>query len=333
MIMTNPDRHNIEFLGLGEVLVDLISEDIVHSLSEAKMYQRFVGGQVTNTAVNLMRLGVNATVAACVGQDGFGRFILGELERAGMDTSFLQNTPDTSTSLSIIARQTRTPDFAIYRGADPFLNSVSELLELIDACTIVHTSAFALSRDPARTTILELLQRAHNLGKLVSLDPNYHPRIWPDIPDFTETLEQAYQYVHLTKPSLDDCTRLFGKDLDVTQHIRRFLDWGLETVILTMGASGVILATADGHQHHIHPSQISVADVTGAGDAFWAGYLAACLDGASKLEAARTGQALAEMKIGTLGPLTEFPDMNTLSQRSRSIRYSSSNAQSNQIEP
>jgi fructokinase len=125
-------------------------------------------------------------------------------------------------------------------------------------------------------------------------------------------LKEAYQFVDITKPSLDDCTRLFGPDLSSAACIERFLSWGPEIVALTMGHRGVLLATADGNQVHIKPGQVEVADVTGAGDAFWAGLLTALLDGYRPDEAARIGQMVAEVKISTVGPVPQMPDRASL---------------------
>jgi fructokinase len=79
-----------------------------------------------------------------------------------------------------------------------------------------------------------------------------------------------------------------------------------------MGHRGVLLATADGNQVHIKPGQVEVADVTGAGDAFWAGLLTALLDGYRPDEAARIGQMVAEVKISTVGPVPQMPDRASL---------------------
>ena len=72
---------------------------------------------------------------------------------------------------------------------------------------------------------------------------------------------------------------------------------------ITLGSEGVHLATNQGEQHHIAPEPVDVVDVTGAGDAFWSGLLTALLDERSALDAVQVGQAVAAIKIGTMGPL------------------------------
>jgi len=88
-----------------------------------------------------------------------------------------------------------------------------------------------------------------------------------------------------------------------------------------MGDNGTLLITAAGDVYNMFPNPISVSDVTGAGDAYWAGFLTSILDGKSPLDAAKFGQALAEIKIESVGPLTIPPDRNFLEDRAQSVRY------------
>jgi len=320
--MIPKQSRSLDILAFGEALVDLISDQVVSSLTDADGFHRFVGGQVTNVALNVVRLGGRAALVACVGDDGFGSYIRQQLNESGVGTDYLRMTSEASTTVSVIARQTATPDFIIYRGADADILPEEGYLEAIKSSRVVHTSAFALSRDPARSTILWALQAAQQSGCLVSLDPNYHPHIWPDVTDsnFLSELAKAYQWVNVTKPSLDDCVRLFGPGLSPVACAKRFLNWGPEIVALTMGRQGVLLATDNGDFYHIEPSDTEVTDVTGAGDAFWAGLLTALLDGYSPREAACLGQIVAQLKIGTVGPVPQMPDRTDLYQQLETVR-------------
>jgi fructokinase len=309
----------LDVLVFGEALIDLISDRMVSSLADAGGFRRFVGGQVTNVALNVVRLGGTAAAVGCIGDDGFGRYIHQQLAQAGVGVDYVTLTDQAPTTVSINARQTATPDFIIYRGADAHIFSRKKYLEAVESSRVVHTSAFALSREPARSTILQALERARQSGALVSLDPNHHPRIWPDVDDVRGVLAEAYRWVNVTKPSLDDCVRLFGPGLSPLACVERFQSWGPEIVALTMGARGILLATDGGDFYHIESGDVEVADVTGAGDAFWAGLLIALLDGYPPHEAACLGQIVAEIKIGTVGPVPRMPDRTELTRRIETV--------------
>ncbi|MEA3338751.1 MAG: sugar kinase [Chloroflexota bacterium] len=310
-------KKQYDLIAIGEALVDLISDQIVPALNQAEQFQRFLGGEATNVALNVARLGGRAALVACVGEDGFGSYIRQQLDEAGVAVNYVRVTSQSPTTVAVNARQTATPDFIIYRGADAHILPDERYLEAIRASRAVHTSAFALSREPARSTILQALKVARQSGCLVSLDPNYHPRIWPDVADanFQTVLVDACQWVNVVKPSLDDCARLFGPGMSPLACAERLLSWGPEIVALTMGHEGVLVVTADGDRRHVQPGDAEVADVTGAGDAFWAGLLTALLDGYSPYEAACLGQMVAEIKISTVGPVPQMPDRDSLYRR------------------
>ena len=174
---------NIKYLILGEAVVDLISTGIVNSLEDADNFRKFAGGEASNLAMNLSRMGFQVSLGACVGKDNFGVFLKNQFAEAGIDLSFFQTTSEVPTTTVSIARQTYTPDFIVHRGADQYLSLTDELVSSIPQWSAIHTSAFALSQDPSRSTIYQLIKNAHTAGLLISLDPNFHPAIWPDLED------------------------------------------------------------------------------------------------------------------------------------------------------
>jgi fructokinase len=95
------------FLLLGEAGVDLISTGIGKSLIEASDFHRYAGGQVSNPAANLSRLG------ACIGEDSFGKYLHLRLSEAGVNLDLLQISPTAPTTIIPVARQTNTLDFIV----------------------------------------------------------------------------------------------------------------------------------------------------------------------------------------------------------------------------
>lgn len=316
---------SIDFISLGEAVVDLISTGIVSNLEEANSFQRFPGGEVANLAMNMARLGHRAALAVCVGEDGFGQFLLKKFREAGVIMDLIQTTSNAPTTLVPVTRHTKSPDFIIYRGADKYLRLTPQLEHAIQRSGIVHTSAFSLSHDPARNTITTCLQLAHDENILISFDPNYHPKLWPDRPNFISYLQEIYPLVTVTKPSLDDSARIFGPGFTPEEYIERFLAFGVPIVALTMGRDGVYLGTSDGERYRLQAQPLSVVDVTGAGDAFWAGLLAGLSQGLPPLESARLGQSVAEYKINTIGPVESFPPLEDLQKSAQNVKFSSLN--------
>ena len=306
------DGRDIDVLSVGEALVDFISTKPAISIRDADGFSRHLGGSVTNMALNVVRLGARAAVASRLGNDPFGEFLRREMERQGLITDYVTTDAELHTPLAFITQSAGTADFFICRGSDSQLSESDLPDAAIERARVVHTSAFALSREPARATVLHALHHAHTVGCLVSLDPNYHPALWPDGDDFEAVLKEAYRYVDVTKPSKEDCVRLFGAACSIPESIERFLDWGAKIVALTLGSHGVILASDEKTLFRITPGLVSAVDATGAGDAYWAGLLLGLLDGYPPEKAACLAQLVAEAKLGRVGHLPAVVDRTVL---------------------
>ncbi len=309
--MLTLEERQLNVLAIGETLIDLISDTEQGSLLDSRAFVMYPGGEATNVALNVARLGGSAALVSRVGDDSFGLFLRHHLVTAGVNADYLRVTPHAPTTMVVVTRHRTTPDFAVYRGADAEMVPDDMPLALLPSTSLVHTSAFVLSREPSRSTILDFVVQAHNAGCLISFDPNYHPRLWETNYDPLSVFKKIYPYVTLTKPSLDDCTRLFGAGLTPEAYASRFLELGAKNVVLTLGKAGVLVATTEGVSYQ-SASQVEVVDVTGAGDSFWSGLILATLDGYSIADAARVGQAVAAIKIQQVGPLSHMIDRASL---------------------
>ncbi|MBN1259163.1 MAG: carbohydrate kinase [Anaerolineae bacterium] len=293
---------DIDLLTIGEIVVDLISKEEITALEAARAFHKYQGGSPANLARYVAQLGGAAALIAKTGADTFGSFLEAELREAGVFTNALGNVPGAHTTCIFISRTAGTADAIAYRDADFQLHPEDVDETLIRKAKIVHTSTFALAREPSRTTIEETLRLAHQYRKIVSFDPNYNPPDWLNREEAMETLRRVFRYVDVTKPSLDDAERLFGAGLHPTDYIGRYHEMGAAVVVFTMGRRGALLSYRNQVAAFPAPT-VEVADATGAGDAFWAGFLTALVDGASLELATRFALEIAAIKIQTVGPL------------------------------
>jgi sugar/nucleoside kinase (ribokinase family) len=293
----------LDLLAVGETLVDFISVEQTDWLRNATTFRRYLGGSPANIAVNVAKLGGSSAVISKTGIGAFAQFIKSELQRHGVSIEYLVMDHRNRTTVAFVSSTSGKPDFEIARSGDYLLRPEEISEESIERARVVHASTFALSREPCRSAVRKVFELAHEQGKIVSLDPNYSARIWPHHKEARHVLKEMYQYVTITKPSLDDAGRIFSREYGPEQYIEMFHEMGAETVILTMGKEGVLISD-DGHLlGHVSARPVEVKDATGAGDAFWAGFLVALLDGNSLERCALFARELVELKLGRVGLL------------------------------
>jgi hypothetical protein len=148
----------------------------------------------------------------------------------------------TNTSIIFVSSTSGTPDFEEFRSGDYLLTPAEVSEEAVERARVVHSSAFALSLEPCRSAVVKAFRLASEGGKLVSFDPNYSRRVWPEYREARKTIEEVYRYVSVTKPSLDDAGRIFGREYEPEEYIRMFHELGPRTVVLTMGRDGVLVS-------------------------------------------------------------------------------------------
>lgn len=303
---------SIDIICIGEVLIDFIGHEVNTSINRTKDYHRFLGGSPTNVAVNASRLGLKSVLVASCGQDGLGDYVLRKLKDNNVDTSLIQKLETVPTSVIFVSKSTETPDFIPYREADCqiFENQLPD--EILAEAKIYHTTCFALSKNPARQTILNRAKKAKELGLQLSIDINFSERIWPNREEAKAVLKEYLSNDPLVKLSEDDCYRLFAEVKSEDYIFEYFHNLGASRICLTKGKNGVVLSDKnDGlfFQKAVFINEIK--DATGAGDAFWTGFLYAQLHNKGIEESLTVAQKLASLKLQNVGRLPDgidFPE-------------------------
>lgn len=291
-------------LSVGELLIDLIGTQKTDSLLQATAFQRFQGGSPANMASNMARLGGKVALVSAVGNDNLGVFLKEEIAKTGIDTTHIAITNEQPTSIVVVSKTAGTPDFIAYRTADRMLMPKHFPDSLLSDSAIFHTTCFALSQEPAQSSIVVAAQKAAQMGCQVSIDCNYAPSIWPDRKQAWQVIGKYCSAGAFVKLSEDDAERLYSYKVENEQIIHDFHEMGATLVCLTLGGDGAIISYENGEKiHRIFGQKIEVVDATGAGDAFWSGFLTAFLDQKTIPECADAATKMAILKLGHLGPL------------------------------
>ncbi len=279
----------------GELLFDMITHEYCNTLAEADTFDRFFGGSPGNLTSHLKDLNENPVIISRVGNDPFGKSYKKRLENRGIKTDYIQLDNDHHTSFVLICKSKGSPEFLPLRESDYFLELPDDFDQLIENADFFHTTTWPLSREPSRTTLINMIESAANNNVKIFLEPNYREILWEKNHDGRKFLRNLMKYFYLVKPSMDDAFHIFGKGTPEEQ-IKWFHENGVENVILTLGKEGSIIS--DGKKT-IKLASVAkkVIDTTGAGDAFWAGTYYGLIKGESIFEAAKIGNAVSAYRI------------------------------------
>lgn len=300
-------RRPIDILSAGELLVDFITAEFVQTLDEASLFKRIPGGSPANLAMNMARLGNKAMLVACVGNDDMGKVLRNYVERIGVDVTNVTQV-DEPTTLILVTRSAAVSNFQPYRSADFQLSIRQFPFQRFEEISLFHTTCFGLSKKPAQQVILEAAEKAKRAGCQLSLDANYAEKIWPERSEAQRVVAELCRLGTLVKISDVDWNRLYDNQAASPDSvIDHFLRMGAAEVCFTLGDQGCWVGNG-GENHYLPARNIEVKDTTGAGDAFWSGYLTARLDGRSTLECAIAGRKMAELKLCHFGPLPDKVD-------------------------
>lgn len=306
------NKRKVDVIAVGEILLDLISSEYAENFASATNYVRIPGGSPANLAMNMARLGKKIKLTATVGPDDSGDLLIKTVEQAGVDISAMRRAL-LPTSLILVTKSKAVSNFEPYRLADAQITAQQLKAANFSEARVLHTTAFALSHEPARSAILSAFKRGAAAGAKVSVDFNYADKIWGgDRQAGLSCLRQLCEMGAFVKVSEVDFERLLGKPVTSPQAAtEEILKLGAQLVCLTVGPHGCYVQTE--HEFfHLPANEVTVVDTTGAGDAFWSGFLAGYLSDYDWKECAIIGRALAELKLTRLGPVLDPPTVAEL---------------------
>ncbi|WP_343331000.1 carbohydrate kinase [Polaribacter staleyi] len=304
---------NIDILCVGEILIDFIGHQSDVLINNTRDYHRYLGGSPANVAMNSARLGLKPVMISSVGDDGFGDYIFKRLAEAGVNTSNIKKLDNKPTSVIFVSKSNGTPDFIPFRKADYHITEEQIATKILKQTKIFHTTCFALSKEPAQSIILKKAEEAFNLGCKLSIDINYAKKLWRSQEEALNVIKAYCKFNPLIKISEDDMLRLFETELPHEEIFAFFHNLGVETICLTLGSKGVKLSQINKKIIQLPAIKVEkVMDTTGAGDAFWSGFLFAYIKEKPIQDCLQVALKLAALKLQNVGRLPD--NINILSK-------------------
>lgn len=253
----------------GEMLIDFTPG------KEPDTYTANPGGAPANVAVSAARNGLNTAFLGVLGNDDFGKKLKNVLEKEGIKMLCPVLTDEAVTTLAFVTLYEggeRSFTFARKPGADILLRKEDVAEEEITGTRLLHAGSVSLSDDPCREAIGFAMEMAHKKGKLVSFDVNYRDMIWHDMEKCKREVEKVLPYVDFLKISDEELYFVGGEE-----NIAAFMEkYNISVLVETLGSKGAKYFFK-GKEGYAAGRQVNAVDATGAGDAFWGGFLSEML--------------------------------------------------------
>ena len=306
-----------DITALGELLVDFTQAGF--SPAGYPLFEQNPGGAPANLLAAAAKQGLSTAFIGKVGDDMHGRFLKAAAERAGINTEGLVMDPAAATSLAFVAlSDSGEREFSFIRdpGADTLLRPNELNQQLLRNTKVFHVGSVSLTAEPSRSSTWQALITAKSTGAAVSYDPNYRASLWADDAAACDQIRSILPIVDIIKLSKEEMPFAAGID-DVDTAIKVLRKEGVALIVITLGEGGAVVATGD-QQRSVPAFPCDAVDTTGAGDAFFGGFLSEFVkSGKSVYEVsiddmvrfARVGCATASLCIGRRGGIPSMPTM------------------------
>ncbi len=260
---------NPSILSFGEVLWDLFP-----------VGEQF-GGAPANFACHAAILGAKVSMVSAVGTDRRGRKALKVMRGFGIDVSLVQTLSDAPTgTVSVTVDSAGKPTFTIHEdSAWDRITWPDQIESRVLAADTVYFGTLGQRSSVSRNTIRRALQTARKSRIPCVVDINLRAPYFDD-----ELIRESIDLASMLKLSDDELPRVIsacgiesGAPIE-TQLCCLLQSANLDLVVMTRGAEGAVLATANGivKQQGI---PTNVKDTVGAGDSFAAAFLLGVLRG------------------------------------------------------
>jgi sugar/nucleoside kinase (ribokinase family) len=284
-------------LCIGDVMLDVVvalQAPINYGEDTPSKITTHSGGAAGNVASWIAHTGTAASIVARIGNDSAGAALISEFEDLGVDHSTLKKTSDATGVVVILVDKNGERTMFPETGANSGL--VLSDMPALSGFDAAYVSGYALLNPRSRAGVLEMIAAIKSAG----------------LPLFYDTVtagamkEVDRALIHSWLPHMDyvlpnEEEALYLAD---AENIDAALEKLLElcpAVIIKRGSAGAIAQVRGGARVNVDAVKIAVADTTGAGDSFAAGFISTKISGGDLSASVTAGVTLAAKCVANIG--------------------------------
>jgi 5-dehydro-2-deoxygluconokinase len=311
---------------LGRLAVDFYAQQIGARLEDVTTFAKYLGGSSANTAFGCARLGLAAAMAARIGDDAMGHFLVETLAKEGCDVSHVSRDPDRLTAAVVLGIKDKdTFPLIFYRTdcADMAVtdDDVAEDFIASSKALLITGTHFSTAHVHQVSTLACERARKHDVRTVLDID--YRPVLWGLTKrgdGETRFIADAGVTAHLSKilPLFDlvigtiEEFNIAGGSTDIIESLRAVRMKTAAVLVVKRGPmgcaviDGAIPASLDA-AFNGKGVEVEVLNVLGAGDAFSAGFLSGWVRGEDYDACARYANACGALVVSRHGCAPAMP--------------------------
>jgi 5-dehydro-2-deoxygluconokinase len=312
---------NFDLICMGRSSIDLYSNDVGAAFPDISSFGASIGGSPLNIAVGSSRLGLQVALLTAVGADKVGEFIVAHLQKERVETKYIPVVSSAKSSAVVVGIQPPStfPTMFYRENAADIQLGIDDVLALpLEQTRAVQLSGAALAKEPSRSAVFVLAERAKALGLTTFLDLDFRADQWHDPRAFGVQIRALLPLVDIafgTEEEINAALLERKEDLkiynsqitapviagDLDANIKSLMQRGLEALVVKRGAQGADVVLANGAVVRAGGFKVEVVSVLGAGDAFAAGFIYGHLQGWDWYRSCRLGNACGAMVVTRIG--------------------------------
>jgi sugar/nucleoside kinase (ribokinase family) len=271
-----------------------------------------LGGSAAYTSLATRRLDATASVISKIGGD-FPQAYLWWLQQEGIDLSNVVRLEEEQTTRFELKYNKDLTKRKLKLKSKASAITVSDLPKSLHA-KVIHIAPIA------GEISYEVVAKLKKCTGILSVDSQGLMRSFDAEGNVTyrsSINKRLLSLINIYKSSTEELNAATGHK-DTRTAIKAIHDFGVDTVIITLGAKGAVLSIG-GTRYNIPPCKsAALVDPTGAGDVFMSGFLTEYIRQKDSLWCACVGSAAASLVVEGIGP-TFFGEKEEIYRRADAI--------------
>ena len=299
-------RYDVSVIGL--YILDVLGRPVtripdgggVDFIEEIKLT---VAGTAGGTIIDTAKLGLRSLAVGAVGDDEKADWVLGRMEKQGIDVSAMQRLQGIPTSATILNVRPNGDRPALHvRGASDHFDVAPEMYNQVFDAPIIHLGGTGLLKKLDGPASLALLREAKRRGCVVTFD------LIAANAETAKIVKPLLPLIDYFMPSIEEAREMSGMNT-AGDCAKFYIDLGATCCVFTLGGDGAFYAHKDGTRINSAAYEVNVVDTTGCGDAFDAGFIAALhykMDMETSVRFAQAAAGLVATGLGSDAGIVSF---------------------------